>query len=77
MVVNGRCESSRALPAAKASSRQNRGHPVPSVASRPSGDLELTRSRGHLKIGAGEPLLRSPHAEKSTALPARISRGSG
>ena len=39
--------------------------------------VELTRSRGHLKIGAGEPLMRSPHAENPTALCARVSRGSG
>ena len=39
-------------------------------------ELEVTRSRGHLKIGAGEPLIRSPHAE-TAALCARVSRGSG
>lgn len=39
--------------------------------------VELTRLRGHLRIGAGKPPTRSPHAENPTALPARVSRGSG
>jgi putative transposase len=39
--------------------------------------LELTRPRGQLSIRGGKPLTRSPHAEKPTALPAGISRGSG
>src|SRR6266540_1088626 len=41
------------------------------------GELELTRERGHLSIGSGQPPMRSPHAEKPTALPARVSSGSG
>jgi hypothetical protein len=39
--------------------------------------LELTRMRGHLSIGDGKSLPRSPHAENATALPAGVSRGSG
>jgi Transposase len=39
--------------------------------------LELTRSRGRLKIGVGEALMRSPHAENPTALCAWVSSGSG
>ena len=40
-------------------------------------EVDLIPFRGHLKIGAGEPLMRSPHAENPTALCARVSRGSG
>ena len=40
-------------------------------------ELELPRKRGHLNIGADEPLVRSPHAQIPTAVAARVSRGSG
>lgn len=39
--------------------------------------LELIRERGHLSIWGGKPLTRSPHAKNATALPARVSCGSG
>ena len=72
---SGRCRGASPVGSPLAAAANYQGGLVPPCAGpAPAGYSRLhwthTRFRGHLKIGAVQALMRSPHAENTTALPA-------